>query len=55
LVEANERVNDFYIGLLYNDENKQVLDYLKKRGLNDEIIKKFSIGYAINDKYKIID
>ena len=27
------------------DKNKKVLDYLKKRGLNSEIIKEFDIGY----------
>lgn len=55
LVEANIRANEFYTGVLYNDENKQILGYLHKRGLNEQIIKKFNIGYAINDKYKMID
>ena len=55
LVQANVRANEFYTGVLYNDENKPILDYLHKRGLNEEIIKKFNIGYAVNDKYKMID
>ena len=55
LVDANIRANEFYTGVLYNSENKAILDYLIKRGLDDKIIKKFNIGYAINDKHKMID
>ena len=55
LVDANNRANEFYTGVLYNSENKAILDYLIKRGLDDEVIKKFSIGYAINNKHKMID
>jgi DNA primase len=31
---------------LFNDENKSYVEYLYKRGLNDEVIKHFQIGYA---------
>ena len=55
LVDANIRANEFYTGILYNDENKAILEYLKKRGLNDELIKKFGIGYAVNNRFKMID
>lgn len=55
LVDANIRANEFYTGILYNDENKAILEYLKKRGLNDELIKKFGIGYAVNNRFQMID
>ena len=55
LVDANIRANEFYTGILYNDENKAILEYLKKRGLNDELIKKFGIGYAVNNRFQMIN
>ena len=55
LVDANVRANEFYTGILYNDENKNILEYLKNRGLNDELIKKFGIGYAVNNRFQMID
>ena len=55
LVDANVRANEFYTGILYNDENKNILKYLKNRGLNDELIKKFGIGYAVNNRFQMID
>ena len=55
LVDANIRANEFYTGILYNDENKAILEYLKNRGLNDELIKKFGIGYAVNNRFQMID
>jgi DNA primase len=35
---------------LYNPENKQNLDYLKNRGLDEKIIKYFEFGYAPKDR-----
>ena len=55
VVDANVRANEFYTGSLYNDENKNILEYLKNRGLNDELIKKFGIGYAVNNRFQMID
>ena len=55
LVDANIRANEFYTGILYNNENKAILEYLKNRGLNDELIKKFGIGYAVNKRFQMID
>lgn len=55
LIDANVRCNNFYTGILYNDEYKKYLDYLYKRGLNDEIIKKFNLGCTPNGESTIID
>jgi len=35
-----------YAELLYSDTGKHALDYVKKRGFSDEMIKKYGIGYA---------
>ena len=35
-----------YQDLLYSESGKVALDYIKKRGFSDEMIKKYSIGYA---------
>lgn len=47
-------INKLYGIYLYNtDEGRQdALNYLHNRGLNDEIINKFKIGYAIKDGEK---
>lgn len=55
LILANERANEFFTGVLYNDENKNIREYLYKRNLTDEIIKKFGIGYAIDNDHLLID
>uniref|UniRef100_A0A7C4UCR5 DNA primase n=1 Tax=candidate division WOR-3 bacterium TaxID=2052148 RepID=A0A7C4UCR5_UNCW3 len=43
---VNEDVARFYHSILLNDKN--ALDYLKKRGMKDETIEKFLIGFAPN-------
>ena len=36
----------FYVNMLYKDEGQVARDYLKKRGINEAIWKKFGIGYS---------
>ncbi|MCH2174847.1 MAG: DNA primase [Lentisphaeria bacterium] len=48
LLQIHEVVNDYYQRCLYSDIGKQALDYCYSRGLNDETIKLFQIGYAPN-------
>jgi DNA primase len=43
-LDALEKVNNFYVSELY--KNKNAYEYLKKRGLYDSTIEKFSLGYA---------
>ena len=53
---ANERLGKFYHDqLLLLKANAHALNYLKSRGLDEETIKKFKIGYAVNDKSRTID
>jgi DNA primase len=53
LLNANALASEFYEGFLYNPENAHYLDYLHNRGLDDNTIKYFNIGYAQN-KYDMI-
>jgi DNA primase len=55
--KALELSSKFFIETLNNKKNKNVLDYLNKRGLNKEICQEFLIGYAPskNYDYQLID
>lgn len=47
IFEANLKATQFYQHLLLNHHlGKKALDYLKGRGLSEETIKEFSLGYA---------
>jgi len=46
--EIAEKINEFYEKNLYEQIGKNARDYLKKRGFNSKIAKKFHIGYAPN-------
>ena len=54
LVLACKRADEIFEGQLYKPENKHVVEYLYKRGLNDQTIKYFHIGYAPNDDVSLI-
>ena len=46
LLEINKKAASYYYYILRSDAGRQGLDYLKKRGLSDETIKKFGLGYT---------
>ncbi|MFH1837288.1 MAG: DNA primase [Candidatus Omnitrophota bacterium] len=46
LYKVNLFASVFYQRCLRDKKGKKALDYLKKRGFTDEIVKKFKIGYA---------
>lgn len=46
LYQANELASIYYHRLLETEEGKRGLFYLRKRGLKDETIAKFKLGYA---------
>ncbi len=46
LHEALALARDFYCRNLYLPQNKAALEYLHQRGINDELIKLFHIGYS---------
>lgn len=45
-IQITEKSAKIYQDLLYTDSGKIALDYIKKRGFSDEMIKKYRIGYA---------
>ena len=45
-VKITERATQIYQDLLYKDAGKHALEYIKNRGFDDEMIKKYRIGYA---------
>lgn len=49
-------INNFYsVSLFQSEEGKQALEYLYNRGLSEEIIKHFDIGYSQNDGQNLIN
>tara|TARA_B100000123_G_scaffold76318_1_gene54834 strand:- start:1069 stop:2826 length:1758 start_codon:yes stop_codon:yes gene_type:complete len=47
IIDANEHAKDFFLRQLRdNPEGKQVLDYLLNRGISEEVLKEFEIGFA---------
>lgn len=51
-IELYDRVSgSFHYFLTETDAGKKALDYLLKRGLTTEIIKKFNLGYSPKDRY----
>ena len=46
LHKINEIAADFYSNLLHSPEGAAALNYLKKRGMSPETIRKFRLGYA---------
>jgi len=46
IYELHDKANDFYREQLFSEEGKQALDYLEKRGFSEQVLKKFSVGYA---------
>ena len=44
LYEINREAARYYHKLLWTDEGRPVLEYFKKRGLNDDVIRKFGLG-----------
>lgn len=49
-------ISIFYsLSLFQSDEGKDALNYLHNRGLSDEIIRHFGIGYALKDGSKLIE
>jgi len=51
MVEAHELLKKFYHHLLLNTkEGQEALDYLHARGITDEIIEQFQVGYALDSR-----
>lgn len=48
IYDLNSNYLEFCQAFLHNKENKEILDYLKNRGIDDEIINAFKIGFNPN-------
>ena len=48
MYEVLKLATDFYKEALYSEEGKEALDYLRRRGLSDEMISNFHLCYAPN-------
>ncbi len=49
IYEVMDRARVFYQKKLYSPQGKKAYEYLKKRGIKEQTIKKFSLGYAPPD------
>ena len=49
LLEVNKEAGKYYYMLLRSDHGKRALEYFKKRGLSDETMRRFGLGYS--DKF----
>lgn len=49
LYKVNQAFVEYTHYMLLSTENSKILDYLHQRGINDDLIKKFEIGYNPND------
>lgn len=47
LLQINKEAAMFFYHQLMSERGKEGMEYFKKRGLNDETIKKFGLGYAL--------
>lgn len=57
LLEVNKEAGKFYYALLRNEVGSKGMQYLKGRGLSDETLKRFGLGYArgtANGLYKYL-
>ena len=54
LIEINELVSMYYMNNLFKEENKEVLKHINNRGISDEIIKEFKLGYADSSYNKVL-
>lgn len=55
IYQINREAAIFFHNTLYDKKGEQALNYLKKRGLTDNTIKKFGLGFAPNDRYELIN
>ncbi|MGH2575272.1 MAG: CHC2 zinc finger domain-containing protein, partial [Ignavibacteria bacterium] len=53
LYEINKKAARYFYENLMSDEGSQVTEYLTKRGIKEETIKKFGIGFALRSSDKL--
>ena len=52
--EIYDLAQKYYQLMLNTDKGEKAKEYLKSRGINDETIKEFGIGLALNDKNRLV-
>ena len=50
ILEANKEAGKYYFYQLRTEAGKRAYDYFKNRGLSDDTIKKFGLGYAVTGR-----
>ncbi len=55
IFEANREAARFYNKKLYEEEGKEGLAYFHRRGLPDNIIRRFGLGYSPKSRYALCD
>ena len=53
MYEMNREAGKYFHKLLFSEEGAAGLAYLRNRGLSDHTIKKFGLGYALNDWHNL--
>ncbi|MDD4352204.1 MAG: DNA primase [Candidatus Gracilibacteria bacterium] len=53
LFEMHELATKFFTSVLFAEEGREALQYLHERGLTDETIRKFELGFATEDWNKL--
>lgn len=53
LYEMNREAGKFFHRLLFSEQGRPGLDYLRRRGLTDHTIKRFGLGYAPDDYHAL--
>lgn len=51
--EANREAARFFYSKLYSKEGTHALEYLHRRGLSDNTIKRFGLGYSVNSRFAL--
>ena len=54
LIEINELVSTYYMNNLFKEENKEILKHINNRGILNETIKEFKLGYADSSYNKVL-
>lgn len=55
IYKTNLTASNYFHNCLYSDSFSDAYSYLRKRGLNDNIIKKFGLGYVSRDTENLLD
>ena len=53
MYEMNREAGKYFHKLLFSDEGTAGLNYLRNRGLSDHTIRKFGLGYALDDYHNL--